>query len=80
MSGSDLIVAAPWIAFGVGVLILCVRLLLSRRAMTRPPARSRRAGEPSRRPPEDPGNDEPPGAGGMMRGREQGSASQGPVR
>jgi hypothetical protein len=61
MSGSDLIVAAPWIAFGVGVLVLCIQLLRSRRAVTRPSARPRRAGEPSRRPPEDPGDDEPPG-------------------
>jgi hypothetical protein len=31
MSGSDLIVAAPWIAFGAGLLVLCVWLLRSRR-------------------------------------------------
>ncbi len=27
MTGSDLIVAAPWIVFGIGLLVLCIRLL-----------------------------------------------------
>jgi len=43
MSGSDLIVAAPWIVFGIGLLVLLVRLLRSRRASARRSARSRRA-------------------------------------
>jgi len=35
MTGSDLIVAAPWIVFGVALLGLCVSLLRSRRASRR---------------------------------------------
>lgn len=31
MSGSDLILLAPWIAFGVGLAVVVVRLLLWRR-------------------------------------------------
>jgi hypothetical protein len=27
MTGSDLIVAAPWIAFGIGLLLVCIWLL-----------------------------------------------------
>ena len=27
MTGIDLIVAAPWVAFGIGLLVLCIRLL-----------------------------------------------------
>ncbi|HLH84784.1 MAG TPA: hypothetical protein VKV38_16110 [Trebonia sp.] len=53
MSGSDLIVAAPWIAFGIGVLVVCVRLFRHGRpgrAASRRPARSRRAGASPRRP------------------------------
>ena len=40
MSGSDLIVAAPWIAFGIALLVLLIQLLRSRRASDR----SRRTG------------------------------------
>jgi hypothetical protein len=32
MTGSDLIVAAPWIVFGIGLSLLCLRLLRSRRS------------------------------------------------
>lgn len=35
MSGSDLIVAAPWIVFGIAVLALCIPLVRSRRASRR---------------------------------------------
>jgi hypothetical protein len=35
MSGSDLIVVVPWIAFGAGVLGLCIQLLRARRARAR---------------------------------------------
>jgi len=31
MSGSDLIIAAPWIVFGIALLVLCIRLLRSHR-------------------------------------------------
>jgi hypothetical protein len=31
MSGSDLIVAAPWIVFGVVLALVCVLLISSRR-------------------------------------------------
>lgn len=40
MSGSDLIVAAPWIAFGIGLAAVTVRLLGRQRAsrpQSRPP-------------------------------------------
>jgi hypothetical protein len=36
MTGSDLIVLAPWIAFAVGLAVICVLLLRSQRA-SRPP-------------------------------------------
>jgi hypothetical protein len=52
MTGSDLIVAAPWIAFGLALLALCVPLLRSRRAARRS-RRSERADhddDTSRRP------------------------------
>ena len=32
MTASDLIVAAPWIIFGIGLLVLLIRLLRSRYA------------------------------------------------
>jgi hypothetical protein len=41
MSGSDLIVAAPWIAFGIGLLVLCIQLFRSRRASTQQPTHRR---------------------------------------
>ena len=36
MTGADLIVLAPWIAFAVGLAVVCVLLLRSQRP-TRPP-------------------------------------------
>jgi hypothetical protein len=64
MTGSDLIVLAPWIAFAVGLAVICVLLLRSQRASRPPrppwPARFRRSppgapgaqadSEPGRRP------------------------------
>jgi hypothetical protein len=41
MTGADLIVAVPWIAFGLALLGLCLSPLLSRRAARR--RRERRA-------------------------------------
>ena len=35
MTGSDLIVAAPWIIFGVCLAVLCIRLLRARRPAQR---------------------------------------------
>jgi len=39
MSGSDLIVAAPWIAFGIALLVLCLQLRRSCRASAHGPHR-----------------------------------------
>jgi len=39
MTGSDLIVAAPWIAFAVALAIVCILLLRSDRASRRGPGR-----------------------------------------
>jgi hypothetical protein len=39
MTGTDLIVAAPWIIFAVGLSMVCIRLLRARRA-ARPSQRS----------------------------------------
>jgi hypothetical protein len=57
MTGTDLIVLAPWIVFIAGLAVICVLLLRSRRASgsrpQRPPrsARDRTAGrEPGNRP------------------------------
>ena len=57
MTGTDLIVLAPWIVFIAGLAVICVLLLRSRRASgsrpQRPPrsARGASAGrEPARRP------------------------------
>ena len=36
MSGSDLIVEAPWIIFGAAVLAICIRLVRSRPARRQP--------------------------------------------
>jgi hypothetical protein len=41
MTGSDLIVLAPWIVFGVCLVVLCVRLFRARRSAPRPPSRER---------------------------------------
>jgi hypothetical protein len=35
MTGSDLIVAAPWIVFAIALLALCVPLIRSRRRASR---------------------------------------------
>ena len=37
MTGSDLIVLAPWIIFAICLLVLCARLLRARRSAQRPP-------------------------------------------
>jgi hypothetical protein len=57
MTGSDLIVLAPWIVFIAGLAVICVLLLRSRRASgsrSQRPSRSARGGpadrEPDRRP------------------------------
>ena len=42
MTGSDLIVVAPWIVFGVCLAVLCVGLLRARRSAQRPPSARRR--------------------------------------
>ncbi len=42
MTGSDLILVAPWIIFAVCLAVLCARLLRARRTARRPPARRRR--------------------------------------
>jgi hypothetical protein len=41
MTGSDLIVLAPWIIFAVCLLVLCTRLLRDRRDARRPPPERR---------------------------------------
>lgn len=44
MTGTDLIVVAPWVIFAVGLSLVCIRLLRARRASgrhaARPPGRS----------------------------------------
>jgi len=37
MTGSDLIVLAPWIIFAICLVVLCARLLRARRSAHRPP-------------------------------------------
>ena len=49
MTGSDLIVVAPWIIFAVCLALLCVRLIRARRSGERPPAARRRDDEPEER-------------------------------
>jgi hypothetical protein len=41
MTGSDLIVVAPWIFFAAGLTVLCIRLLRARRSASRPPSARR---------------------------------------
>lgn len=41
MTGSDMIVVAPWVIFGACLAVLCVRLLRARRSAQRPPAARR---------------------------------------
>lgn len=38
MTGSDLIVVAPWVIFGVCLAVLCIRLIRGRRSTQRPPS------------------------------------------
>jgi hypothetical protein len=42
MTGSDLIVMAPWIIFAICLVVLCTRLLRARRSASRPPSARRR--------------------------------------
>jgi hypothetical protein len=42
MTGSDLIVAAPWIIFAVCLVILCASLFRARRSASRPRSAKRR--------------------------------------
>ena len=42
MTGSDLIVIAPWIIFAVCLVVLCARLIRARRSASRPPSARRR--------------------------------------
>lgn len=62
MTGIDLIVAAPWIAFGVVLAIVCFLLLRSDRAARRGPARplppSPDPADPMPGQPRKPGNQE----------------------
>ncbi len=52
MTGTDLIVLAPWIAFAVGLAAICLLLLRSRRASgSQPPPRPGRT--PAERGPAD---------------------------
>ena len=55
MTGSDLIVLAPWIAFAVGLAVVCLVLLRSRGVARPRPRRSPRAvaGTPADREPAD---------------------------
>ncbi|MDQ2813370.1 MAG: hypothetical protein M3Z75_16255 [Actinomycetota bacterium] len=39
MTGSDLIMMAPWIIFGAGLAVVCIRLLQSRRPSRTHPGR-----------------------------------------
>ena len=52
MTGTDLIVLAPWIAFAVGLAAIGLLLLRSRRA-TGPPPRGQRRGSPAVSNPEE---------------------------
>jgi hypothetical protein len=42
MTGSDLIVVAPWIIFAICLALLCARLIRARRSRQRPPPARRR--------------------------------------
>ena len=42
MTGSDLIVLAPWIIFGVCLVVLCTSLFRARRSAPRSPSAKRR--------------------------------------
>ena len=41
MTGSDLIVLAPWIIFAICLVVLCARLIRARRSAQRPPSGGR---------------------------------------
>jgi hypothetical protein len=61
MTGTDLIVLAPWIVFIAGLAVICVLLLRSRRASgSRPqrPSRSARGGAAGREPGDRPDSQE----------------------
>jgi hypothetical protein len=61
MTGTDLIVLAPWIVFIAGLAVICVLLLRSRRASGfRPqrPSRSARGGPAGREPGDRPDSQE----------------------
>ena len=61
MTGTDLIVLAPWIAFIVGLAVICVLLLRSRRAPgSRPqrPPRSAPGGAAGQEPDQSPDSQE----------------------
>jgi hypothetical protein len=61
MTGTDLIVLAPWIVFIAGLAVICVLLLRSRRASgSRPqrPPRSARGGAAGREPGDRPDSQE----------------------
>ena len=38
MTGSDLVVLAPWIIFAICLVVLCARLIRARRSASRPPS------------------------------------------
>jgi hypothetical protein len=42
MTGSDLIVLAPWIIFAICLLVLCTRLFRARRSAPRSPSAKRK--------------------------------------
>jgi len=42
MTGSDLIVVAPWIIFAIVLVVLCIRLLRARRFTRRAPSARRK--------------------------------------
>jgi hypothetical protein len=42
MTGIDLILAAPWIIFAIGLATICILLMRSRRAARRPASRPSR--------------------------------------
>jgi hypothetical protein len=42
MTGSDLIVLAPWIIFALCLVVVCTRLLRARWSAKRPPSADRR--------------------------------------
>ena len=49
MTGSDLIVLAPWIIFAICLVVLCTSLLRARRSASRRPSAKRRHDDKSLR-------------------------------